>query len=292
MVLSVSHPAGAGQACVWPWWIARRLQQPNAPSNQKTNPGNTMNHSNFNAVHRASQINHRHRARLVPTIAIAVGLAMLPMRVRAQQPGRPATIEEALKQIEALKKQTSELEKFVREQALQSGVKAQPSTPSATPPAPGVAAEKAPESGFVKWNELVTGKSRLKLYGFLRGDMIYDDSRPGGAGANSSLVPAFILSENGFGGAANLAPSRNHENILFHPRLSRVGIDFTGPVIDALWGARPGAKLEIDFYNIVAGGAESREYLRLRHAYANLKWDNFSFLAGQTSISSRSSFLP
>ena len=242
-----------------------------------------MNHSNLYRIHRTIPTNHRRVTRLVLTVAAAVGLAALPLSARAQQPARPATIEEALKQIEALKKQMSELEKFVKEQAQQRGVTTPPSTPAATQPATGVASDKAPDSGFVKWNELVAGKSRFKLYGYLRGDMIYDDSRPGGAGANSSLVPAFILSENGFGGAANLAPSRNHENILFHPRLSRVGIDFTGPVIDALWGARPGAKLEIDFYNIVAGGAESREYLRLRHAYVNLKWDDFTVLAGQTS---------
>jgi len=221
--------------------------------------------------------------RFAAWLALTGVLVAFPLAAPAQQPGKPATLEEALAQIEALKKQMSELEKFLKEQAPQRGATPPPSTSTPAQPATAAEAEKAPESGFVKWNELVAGKSRFKLYGFLRGDMIYDDSRPGGAGANSSLVPAFILSENGFGGAANLAPSKNHENILFHPRLSRVGIDFTGPEIDALWGAKPGAKLEIDFYNIVAGGAESREYLRMRHAYANLKWDNFTVLAGQTS---------
>ena len=242
-----------------------------------------MNPSNLTRIHQTVPANQRRVTRLALTVAIAIGFAVLPLSARAQQSDRPATLEEALKQIEALKKQMSELEKFLKEQAQQRGDTAPSSTPAVTQPATGVASDKAPDSGFVKWNELVTGKSRFKLYGYLRGDMIYDDSRPGGAGANSSLVPAFILSENGFGGAANLAPSRNHENLLFHPRLSRVGIDITGPVIEALWGAKPGAKLEIDFYNIVAGGAESREYLRLRHTYANLKWDNFSVLAGQTS---------
>jgi hypothetical protein len=205
----------------------------------------------------------------------------LPILAPAQQ---PATLEEALKQIEALKKQMSDLEKFVKEQVPQRATPAAP-TVTTTQPLPTTPATNVPpaESGFVKWNELLMGKSRFKLYGALRGDMIYDDSRPGGNGANSSLVPVFILSENGFGGAANLAPSPNHENIVFHPRLSRLGIDFTGPSIDALWGARPGAKLEIDFYNLVPGGAESREYLRMRHAYVNLKWDDFMFLAGQTS---------
>ena len=237
-----------------------------------------MNNSTMAPTHPTTASN-RHRSRRFATrLALTGFLVVFPLLAQAQQPVRPATLEEALAQIEALKKQMSELEKFIREQAQQRGTTTPPSTPATA-----AGAEKAPKSGFVKWNELVTGKSRFKLYGFLRGDMIYDDSRPGGAGANSSLVPAFVLSENGLGGAANLAPSRNHENILFHPRLSRVGIDFTGPEIDALWGARPGARLEIDFYNVVAGGAESREYLRMRHAYVNLKWDNFTVLAGQTS---------
>ena len=169
---------------------------------------------------------------LALAIAIAVGLCSLTTDAPAQQPARPATLQEALTQIEALKKQMNDLEKFIRDQAQQQGVT--PPAPTPAPP-PTAGAEAPPDSGFVKWNELVTGKSKFKLYGFLRGDMIYDDSRPGGNGANSSLVPAFILSENGYGGAANLAPSRNHENILFHPRLSRVGMDFTGPTIDALW---------------------------------------------------------
>ena len=139
---------------------------------------------------------------------------------------------------------------ILQHQTTQAVVRA-PANATATAVGPSLE-ESLSKSGFVNWNELSVGKSRFKLYGFLRGDMIYDDSRPGGAGANSSLVPAFILSENGFGGAANLAPTPNHENLLFHPRLSRVGIDFTAPPIDMLWGAKPGGKLEIDFYNLVA----------------------------------------
>jgi hypothetical protein len=238
-----------------------------------------MHHPKKVPTHRITSSGHRHGNRLALPISMAVALASLPGGLLAQPTAKPATLQEALAQIEALKKQMSELETFVREQARQQGV----TTPAPAPAmAPGTAAA-APDSGFVKWNEFVTGKSRFKLYGFLRGDMIYDDSRPGGNTANSSLVPAFILSENGFGGAANLAPSRNHENIVFHPRLSRFGIDFTAPAIDALWGAKPGAKLEIDFYNLFPTGAESREYLRLRHAYASLKWDDLSLLAGQTT---------
>jgi hypothetical protein len=206
------------------------------------------------------------------------------------QSAKPANMEEALAQIEALKKQMAELETFVRGQMQQGTTSPQPTvttttattttttTSSPNPPGPVATADNS----FVKWNELTVGKSRFKLYGFLRLDAIYDDSRPGGNGANSSLVPVQILSENGRGGAANLAPSPNHDNFVMHPRLTRFGIDFTGPEVPLLGGAKTGGKLEIDFYNLVAGGAESREFPRLRHAYATLNWDEFSILAGQT----------
>ena len=64
-----------------------------------------------------------HRPRGFATrLALTGVLVAFPLLAQAQQPGRPATLEEALAQIEALKKQMSELEKFVREQAQQRGV--------------------------------------------------------------------------------------------------------------------------------------------------------------------------
>lgn len=201
--------------------------------------------------------------------ALLTGLLLAALPAVAQQKSDAEKLSEALKEIEALKTRLNELEGVV--QSL--GAK----------PAPAPPAAEAKDTGFVKWNELVAGKSRFKLYGFLRGDAIYDDSRPGGNGANSSLVPVFILSENGLGGAANLAPNPNAQSFAAHPRLTRLGLDFTGPEIESLRGARTGGKLEVDFYNLVAGAAESREFLRMRHAYASLKWDAFYFHAGQSA---------
>lgn len=213
---------------------------------------------------------------LVRGLTLVGALTLLPVFSVAQS-AKPTTLEEALAQIEALKKQTAELESFVRAQIN--------TTPSATKPVAPVISAKPGEtpSQFVKWNEIIAGKSTFKLYGFLRADVVYDDSRPGGNGANSALIPALILSENGLGGAANQAVSPNHDNFVIHPRLTRFGIDFSGPQIASLWDAKAGGKLEIDFYNIQPGGAESREYLRMRHAYATMKWEGFQLLAGQTS---------
>jgi hypothetical protein len=225
---------------------------------------------------------------LVRGLTYVGALAILPLFTAAQN--KPATLEEALAQIETLKKQMAELETYVRGQIQQTATNV-PAAAAAnvvakaeSKTAPPAAASA--DSNYVKWNELTVGKSKFKLYGFLRLDAVYDDSRPGGNGINSAHIPATILSENGLGGAANLAPSKNHDNLLIHPRLTRFGIDFTGPEVPALWGAKTGGKLEIDFYNFVpapATAAESREFPRLRHAYATMKWDEFSLLAGQTS---------
>ena len=214
--------------------------------------------------------------RLAARLALSGALLAFPVLAAAQQPPKPATLQEALAQIEALKKQMSDLEKFVKEQLSPRASPLPPpvatTKPVTAPPAP---AEQPSDSGFVKWNELVAGKSRFKLYGFLRLDAIYDDSRP-----NNTQVPAFIRSEDPTAPAAIASP-RNSEDLTIHPRLSRLGLDFTGPEIAALGGPKTSGKAEIDFYNLPS--SESRNAPRMRHAYLKLAWDDAFFLAGQTS---------
>jgi hypothetical protein len=220
--------------------------------------------------------------------------ARLPLAIACALAGTtPAFAQsnaEFLKEIQALKSRLQELEKKIAEPP-DAKIKPPPSPPSDK----SMPVSKPDESGFVKWNELVAGKSRLKLYGFLRADAIFDDSRPGAGGTagnpNATLIPAYILNENaaavpGLGGLAgvglvNNAPAPNAEDFTVHPRLTRLGLDFTGPEIPGLWNAKTGGKLEIDFYNLT-GTSESREFLRMRHAYLTLKWDDVSLLAGQT----------
>jgi hypothetical protein len=220
-------------------------------------------------------------------ITLALTGAFLILPVVAQQSAKP-TLEEALGQIEALKKQVNDLEVLVKGQ-IRAGTNVTLSTSSAVAPhaqtpssSPGTApqgpttpAVTPAESGFVKWNELVVGQSRFKLYGFLRLDAVYDDSRP-----NNTQVPAFIRSEDPTAPMA-IASERNAEDLTIYPRLSRFGIDFTGPEIASLGGAKATGKAEIDFYNTPS--SESRNAPRMRHAYLKLSWDELSFLAGQTS---------
>lgn len=116
--------------------------------------------------------------------------------------------------------------------------------------------------------ELRIGRSTLELYGFARLDVIYDDSRP-----DALQTPTFIESED------PAVATGGGDSVTLHPRLTRLGADLEGPALDALGGARPAAKLEIDFQN---GGRESRAVPRYRHAYLALRWDRATLLAGQT----------
>ena len=133
---------------------------------------------------------------------------------------------------------------------------ARQAAPPATPPPAAAAPVK----------EVQPAESRLQFYGFVRQDVIYDDSR-----ADSAQSPLFILSEP--------AGAENRAVFTMHPRLTRFGINFSGPQLKPLANARIAGKLEIDFQN---GGRESRAIPRYRHAYMTLTWASASLLIGQT----------
>lgn len=118
----------------------------------------------------------------------------------------------------------------------------------------------------VRWSELISEGNRFKLYGFLRLDLIGDSHRP-----NNAQTILFITSEDPRLGR----PSAG--NYTMHPRLTRFGIDYTGPQV--LGGAKLSGKFEADFQN---GGSESRQIIRIRHAYLRMQWGDFSILGGQT----------
>lgn len=143
-----------------------------------------------------------------------------------------------------------------------------PSRPDVPPP-------ETDDIEWVRWNEIVAGKSKLTFYGFLRLDAHYDDSRP-----NNTQTIGFIRPEDNRTGN-----TENDDDLTIHARLTRLGIDFDGPTIERLGDAKVTGKLEIDFFNSgLLGQAESRSALRMRHAYLKLGWDAYdlSLLAGQT----------
>lgn len=141
----------------------------------------------------------------------------------------------------------------------------QPSTASAqTSPAPKQDDKNAP----VRWSELIGEGNRFKLYGFLRLDLDFDSQHP-----SNTQIPFFITSPDA------RANGTENGDYSIHPRLTRLGLDFTGPTIHKLGDAKLTGKLETDFEN---GGTESRQIIRIRHAYLRLGWKDFSILGGQT----------
>ena len=135
-------------------------------------------------------------------------------------------------------------------------------------PSAGFSAEQGSGDETVKWKDLAGGKAQIQFYGFLRTDVILDDSRP-----DSSQTPLYILSEDPAFGAAD------QSSFTLHPRLTRFGLNLKGAAMTALGGATPSGNLEMDFQN---GGKETRPIIRIRHAYFKLSWRTLSFLVGQT----------
>ena len=123
------------------------------------------------------------------------------------------------------------------------------------------------DNGNVRWSDLIGEGNKLKFYGFMRLDMIFDSQQP-----NNSQTILFIKSSD---------PRIGNENgdITMHPRLTRFGIDYSGPRIGKLGDAKLSGKLETDFQN---GGSESRQIIRIRHAFLRLDWKEFNVLGGQT----------
>jgi hypothetical protein len=130
----------------------------------------------------------------------------------------------------------------------QAGTPAPPPLPPTAPPAPVVQGNVTTQSG-----------DKLTIYGFLRGDVIYDTQKP-----NNAQSPQWITSGSG------------DEQFSLHPRLTRLGFDLSagrqGPF-------EVSGKIELDFQG---GGSESRNTPRARHLYVQLKQGQSAWLVGQT----------
>ena len=122
-------------------------------------------------------------------------------------------------------------------------------------------------------------KPKVDFYGFLRFDVLYDDSRP-----NNTQTISSILSEDKTAPASIGAGGKNRPDLTMHARLTRLGVNLDGGMLPDLADAKLTGKVEIDFYNNgLTGQTESRAAIRMRHAYMKLEKDDLSFLAGQTS---------
>ncbi len=140
----------------------------------------------------------------------------------------------------------------------------------ATAAQPATAAPASPADQVVRWGDLVLGgNNKLKFYGQLRLDVDLDSQRP-----NSPQAPLLschpILDWEGSWMLATFRCTRVSQDLVLTTAVRR---------FRSLGDAGLSGKLELDFEN---GGSESREIIRIRHAYLQLKKDDVSILAGQT----------
>jgi len=115
-------------------------------------------------------------------------------------------------------------------------------------------------------------------YGQLWGSMMYGSSRwaPG----------QFIL----YVPSADGLLGEGEDSFVIDTRRTRLGMNITGPEIPMFGCAKSGAQVEVDFMglagNVVGGSVlptgENFAGLLMRHAFAEIKTDNWRLLAGQT----------
>lgn len=100
-------------------------------------------------------------------------------------------------------------------------------------------------------------------YGYIKVDMVYDDTRTSGTSAT-----AFVLPEKpGYG-------SDRHYTIT--ARQTRLGVNIGGPDIG---NGKSSGKIEVDFY--APATVENKAQLMLRQAYWKLAYPNWNVLVGQ-----------
>jgi len=114
----------------------------------------------------------------------------------------------------------------------------------------------------VAWTK---GDYQIVPYGILWGTMSYETGR-----TFVGDFPQYVL------------PRRPKANEQFHldGRSTRLGIDFGGPQIPLFNCAKSGGKVEIDFQRMI--DTENKPSILLRHAYLEVKDEQFRLLFGQT----------
>ena len=122
------------------------------------------------------------------------------------------------------------------------------------------------------------GDFTIVPYGQLWGSMMYGSSRwaPG----------QFIL----YVPSADGLLGEGEDSFVIDTRRTRLGMNITGPEIPMFGCAKSGAQVEVDFMglagNVVGGSViptgENFAGLLMRHAFAEIKTDNWRLLAGQT----------
>ena len=144
-----------------------------------------------------------------------------------------------------------------------------------------VAAQEEPtrDQGLT-WADLLGSNSTFRLYGFLRLDAMYDDSR-----MNDPQIPFLVRSEDPsppMGVPPGTVAEPDDDEFAFSTRLTRLGMELeSSEAITGLGDPSLAGKIEVDFYNIGLNDSDSRTAIRMRLAYLTLNWTGWTLLAGQ-----------
>jgi hypothetical protein len=133
-------------------------------------------------------------------------------------------------------------------------------TPVSSATGPRTAGE-TPATRLPVWSTL-----DIQLYGYLKLDAAYDDSR-----IDNGNYAKWVEREN---------TNSNDDQFNMTANETRLGMLINGPDDPIL---KASGRVEVDFYG--GGDAENKAHLMMRHAYLKLDWpaDRFNIIAGQTS---------
>jgi hypothetical protein len=153
--------------------------------------------------------------------------------------------------------------------------------PEAAPVTPVAAPQAGPPEDYFTLDELrgemkkfswKKGDFTITPYGYLWGNMVYSTER---TYPNSASYTLWVLSPK---------TSDAESECIVDVRNTRLGFDVGGPQIPFFNCAQSGGKVEIDFQNYAlnATAGENKSTVMLRHAYFDVKNDDFRLLVGQT----------
>ncbi|MBN1395438.1 MAG: hypothetical protein JW959_10475 [Pirellulales bacterium] len=110
------------------------------------------------------------------------------------------------------------------------------------------------------------GDFKIVPYGILWGNMVYATQR-----TSPGSYTLFVDSKT----------ASNEDEFVVDARNTRIGLDVGGPRVPFLFYAPSGGKVEIDFQNSVLS-TENKPTILMRHAYLEVKNEEFRLLFGQT----------
>ncbi len=213
-----------------------------------------------------------------PLLLLALVLC-LPAAAQAQGTviGPPASAEELTARLNQLQAETEALRgevQWLREHPVRlPGVEAPLSTAPADSPASPPQPAAQPEyftmdelRGEMKKYAWRKGDFTITPYGWLWGNAVYATER-----TTPGSYTLFVQS-------ASTGPE---SEFIVDARNTRLGLDVLGPQVPFFNCAQGGGKVEVDFQNSVLS-TENKATLMLRHAYAEVKNEEFRFLVGQT----------